>query len=94
VLVGAEPFDAAEAKARRLIEEVVPTAALEERVNELCDKIASYPRATLVAYKSLIRGFAARAPLGDLAAIHDAAHATGAHIERLAAIAKRRRERG
>ncbi len=93
VLIGAEPFDAAEAKARRLIEEIVPTGALDERVKALCGKIATYPRPTLIAYKKLIRGFAARAPHSELVAVQDRAHATGAHIERLRAIAARRREK-
>ncbi len=94
VLLGAEPFDANEAKARRLIDEIVPAAELDTRVAALARKIAGHPRATLIAYKKIIRGFAVGTRRLHLDEIHAAAHASGAMIEKLEAIAKRRQKSG
>ncbi len=90
LLLGAEPFDVNEAKARRIVDEIVPAAELDARARAFARKIASFPRPTLIAYKKLIRGFAAGAPHAALEAAHAAAHASGAMIEKLEAIAKRR----
>jgi enoyl-CoA hydratase len=58
IFLTAEPFDASIGLQRRLIDEVVETSALEDRLRILMNQISASPRSVLAAYKGIIRKLA------------------------------------
>jgi enoyl-CoA hydratase/carnithine racemase len=93
LLAGGEPYDAEEARKRRLIDEIVPDAEFDERINSFAAKIAGYPPEVVQAYKRIVHMFATEAPIGDIEAVALGATEGGEYVRRLTALAEKRREK-
>jgi enoyl-CoA hydratase/carnithine racemase len=90
-LLGGAPIDAATALARGLIAQIVAKDALYAEAAALAQRIATGPRAAARAYKAIVRGLAeGRAP-SDLRELQRRAHESPELVERLAAVAAKRR---
>ena len=93
VLLSAEPFDAATALRRGLVDELVE-GDLGKRLDALCAAIAAHPPAASRAYKQMIRGLATPDIGAEVAGLHATFAAGGRFIPKLEEIAARRRAKG
>lgn len=91
LLAGGEPYDAEEARKRRLVDEIVPDAQLDERVASYAAKIAAHPPEVARAYKRIVHQFAAGADHEAIEATASKASANGEYVRRLTALAAKRK---
>ena len=90
LLIGGEPYDAATAHAKGLVDEVVPAAELLVRAGAFAERIAMYPPDTVRAYKKIINDFTSGGEIEAIEEMRSRANRAGELIDRLVAV---RRER-
>jgi enoyl-CoA hydratase len=89
-LLTAEPFDAATALRRRLIDEVVAEGALAARAQALATAMASFPPPAIRAYKAVIKGLAAQPLPESVVAAHRSLAESRLYVAPLKAVAAKR----
>ena len=93
LLIGGEPYDAATAFAKRLVDEVVPAADLLTRVVAFAERIAKYPPDTVRVYKRIIDDFTAGIEIDMIEEMRSRANRAGELVDRLAAVRRARQQK-
>jgi enoyl-CoA hydratase len=93
-LLTAEPFDAATALRRNLVDEVVADDALDARLSALAQAIAAFPPEATRGYKAMIRDLAAVATPPSVAAAHRTFADAKAFLPKLEEVAAKRAKKG
>jgi len=91
IFLTAEPFDAAAALQRQLIDEVVGIDAFESRIRAVTETIAACPRPALTAYKGMIRKLAFDRDIAAAALLHAELMDSKCYVSRLEEIAQKRK---